>query len=87
MYCVITIFVVFKFNYIYFIFTSRGLWNVPFVTNCYLINASLLHQYERSILNYGKDLDPDMDFCAILRNLVSTHFFITFSIVIIIFLF
>jgi procollagen-lysine,2-oxoglutarate 5-dioxygenase len=49
---------------------KRGLWNVPFVANCYAINATLLRRYDRSKLGFAKDnLDADMAFCANLRDL------------------
>ncbi|CAH0558083.1 unnamed protein product [Brassicogethes aeneus] len=49
---------------------KRGLWNVPFVTNAYLLNATLLNKYDRSQINYKNGLlDADMSFCANLRNL------------------
>ncbi|RZB40645.1 procollagen-lysine,2-oxoglutarate 5-dioxygenase 1, partial [Asbolus verrucosus] len=49
---------------------KRGLWNVPFVANSYLINATFLKKYGRSELNFVRDnLDADMAFCANVRNL------------------
>ncbi|XP_045469942.1 procollagen-lysine,2-oxoglutarate 5-dioxygenase [Harmonia axyridis] len=49
---------------------KRGLWVVPFINSVYLINAKLLKKYDRNTLKYSKDkLDPDMAFCAQLREL------------------
>ncbi|XP_018576476.1 procollagen-lysine,2-oxoglutarate 5-dioxygenase 3, partial [Anoplophora glabripennis] len=49
---------------------KRGLWNVPFMANVYLINATLLKKYDRKQLHYNKpNLDADMAFCSILREL------------------
>ncbi|XP_019873641.2 procollagen-lysine,2-oxoglutarate 5-dioxygenase isoform X2 [Aethina tumida] len=49
---------------------KRGLWNVPFINNAYLVNASLLKRFDRTKLNYAHDqLDADMSFCLKLRNL------------------
>ncbi len=57
-------------NHVVFFACSRGLWNVPFIGNSYVINATLLKKYDRSKLNYAKDnLDADMAFCANLRDL------------------
>lgn len=54
--------------FIYFLF--RGLWNVPFVSNCYLLNATLFKKYDRKKISYIRDnLDADMAFCANLRVL------------------
>lgn len=40
------------------------------MANAYLINANLLKKFDRKILNYVKDyLDPDMAFCANVRDL------------------
>lgn len=49
---------------------KRGLWNVPFIANAYLINATVLRKYDRKQLNYNKpNLDSDMAFCSNLREL------------------
>ncbi|CAH1960621.1 unnamed protein product [Acanthoscelides obtectus] len=49
---------------------KRGLWNVPFITNAYLVRASIIKRYDRSILTYNKpDTDPDMAFCRTFREL------------------
>uniref|UniRef100_A0A6P7FY86 procollagen-lysine 5-dioxygenase n=1 Tax=Diabrotica virgifera virgifera TaxID=50390 RepID=A0A6P7FY86_DIAVI len=49
---------------------KRGLWNVPFISNAYIINATLLRKHDRKVLNYTKpNLDADMTFCSNLRDL------------------
>ncbi|KAJ8961211.1 hypothetical protein NQ318_008894 [Aromia moschata] len=49
---------------------KRGLWNVPYIGSCYLINATLLKRYDRKVLNFNSlHLDPDMAFCSKLREL------------------
>ncbi|KAJ8973615.1 hypothetical protein NQ317_003245 [Molorchus minor] len=58
-------------------FHFRGLWNVPYLTNCYLINATLLKRYDRRELTFNKpNLDPDMAFCSNLRELDVFMYFI-----------
>lgn len=48
----------------------RGLWNVPFINNCYLVNATVFKKYDRSKITYSHgNLDADMSFCANLRDL------------------
>ncbi|KAF5287566.1 hypothetical protein FQA39_LY15895 [Lamprigera yunnana] len=48
----------------------KGLWNVPFISSCYLVNATVLKKYNRNQLHYNKDnLDADMAFCANLNHL------------------
>ncbi|KAF5273202.1 hypothetical protein FQR65_LT17183 [Abscondita terminalis] len=48
----------------------KGLWNVPFINTCYLVNATVLKKYDRTQLNHVKDnMDPDMAFCADLAEL------------------
>ncbi|KAK2583075.1 hypothetical protein KPH14_009107 [Odynerus spinipes] len=41
---------------------TRGLWNVPFITNCYLINATLIKNKETRPSYSAYNLDPDMAF-------------------------
>lgn len=49
---------------------KRGLWNVPYVAHCYLVNATVLNQYDRNKIHYSRgNLDPDMAFCANIRDL------------------
>jgi len=45
----------------------RGLWNVPFVSNCYLIQGSLIHNEETRPSYVHKMLDPDMALMANIR--------------------
>ncbi|XP_024936898.1 procollagen-lysine,2-oxoglutarate 5-dioxygenase 1 isoform X1 [Cephus cinctus] len=46
----------------------RGLWNVPFVSNCYLINATLINnKATRPVYAFG-DLDTDMAFAQANRE-------------------
>ncbi|XP_056646968.1 procollagen-lysine,2-oxoglutarate 5-dioxygenase [Diorhabda sublineata] len=49
---------------------KQGLWNVPFISNAYIINATLLRKFDRTQLNYTRpNLDADMAFCSTLRHL------------------
>ncbi|XP_034933747.1 procollagen-lysine,2-oxoglutarate 5-dioxygenase isoform X1 [Chelonus insularis] len=42
----------------------RGLWNVPYINNCYLINVTIIdNPATRPLYNY-EDLDPDMAFAV-----------------------
>jgi hypothetical protein len=43
----------------------RGLWNVPYVSSCYLVTGTLL---TRENLYTRDSLDPDMAFAANVRN-------------------
>ncbi|OQR74134.1 procollagen-lysine, partial [Tropilaelaps mercedesae] len=45
---------------------KRGIWNVPFVSEVYLIKASVFSKTPPSYVNGA--LDPDMAFCKNLRN-------------------
>ncbi|XP_069364652.1 procollagen-lysine,2-oxoglutarate 5-dioxygenase [Maniola hyperantus] len=46
-----------------------GIWNVPFITNCYLMKMSLFRKESAKAVSYIKDdLDADMAFCAHLRD-------------------
>ncbi|CAH1395027.1 unnamed protein product [Nezara viridula] len=45
---------------------KRGVWNIPYLTSCYLINSTLLPLLSGAYEN-GK-LDPDMAFCQTLRD-------------------
>ncbi|GLV38762.1 procollagen lysyl hydroxylase [Carabus blaptoides fortunei] len=48
----------------------RGLWNVPFISNCYVINATILRQYDRKKLGHVfNNFDADMSLCTNIRNL------------------
>ncbi|XP_032526726.1 procollagen-lysine,2-oxoglutarate 5-dioxygenase isoform X2 [Danaus plexippus] len=47
----------------------EGIWNVPFINNCYLMNISLFRKPSAKHVSYLKeDTDPDMAFCASLRS-------------------
>ena len=48
----------------------RGLWNVAFIANMYLIHGNVLHAPHTPSFDLG-DLDPDMAFCKNLRDRVS----------------
>ncbi|XP_056129575.1 procollagen-lysine,2-oxoglutarate 5-dioxygenase 1 isoform X2 [Lampris incognitus] len=46
-----------------------GVWNVPYVSNVYLVKASLLHAELSEFELFTSDsLDPDMAFCQNVRN-------------------
>ncbi|KAK7792169.1 hypothetical protein R5R35_005128 [Gryllus longicercus] len=46
----------------------RGLWNVPYVSACYLINASVINNPETRPIYSDEQLDPDMSFCKTMRD-------------------
>ncbi|XP_073953493.1 procollagen lysyl hydroxylase isoform X2 [Choristoneura fumiferana] len=47
----------------------RGVWNVPFITNCYLLNiAPFRTESAKDISFFKEDIDPDMAFCASMRD-------------------
>lgn len=46
----------------------RGLWNVPYITTCYLLKRSLLDEPETKPSYIKNLLDPDMAFCENLRE-------------------
>ncbi|KAJ0183831.1 hypothetical protein K1T71_000254 [Dendrolimus kikuchii] len=47
----------------------RGVWNVPFITNCFVVKSSILRAPAAKYLTYAKEgVDPDMAFCASLRE-------------------
>ncbi|XP_015171280.1 PREDICTED: procollagen-lysine,2-oxoglutarate 5-dioxygenase 3 isoform X1 [Polistes dominula] len=46
----------------------RGLWNVPFISNCYLINATLIKNKITRPSYSIDDLDPDMSFAYVNRE-------------------
>uniref|UniRef100_A0A8D8WHN7 procollagen-lysine 5-dioxygenase n=1 Tax=Cacopsylla melanoneura TaxID=428564 RepID=A0A8D8WHN7_9HEMI len=47
---------------------GKGIWNVPYITNCYLINMSVIKNYKIKTVYTLDTLDPDMAFCTNLRN-------------------
>ncbi|XP_066261630.1 procollagen-lysine,2-oxoglutarate 5-dioxygenase [Euwallacea similis] len=49
---------------------KKGLWNVPYINSAYLINSTLLKQYDRLQLSFNRpNVDADMAFCRNLRDL------------------
>lgn len=53
-------------------FFYRGVWNVPFITNCYLMKMSLFRVPAAKEVTYTTEgVDADMAFCASLRERVS----------------
>ncbi|GFG29485.1 hypothetical protein Cfor_05047, partial [Coptotermes formosanus] len=46
----------------------RGVWNVPYVSGCYLINGTLIRQPETKPSYVYNDLDADMAFCTNMRE-------------------
>lgn len=53
----------------FFIFS--GVWNVPYVSACYLINGTLIRQPETKPSYSYYQLDADMAFCSNMRSKVS----------------
>ncbi|XP_050683668.1 procollagen-lysine,2-oxoglutarate 5-dioxygenase isoform X2 [Leptidea sinapis] len=48
----------------------RGIWNVPFITHCYLVKMSVFREAGPDKISYGKaGMDSDMAFCESLTNL------------------
>ncbi|XP_077301869.1 procollagen lysyl hydroxylase [Arctopsyche grandis] len=48
----------------------RGVWNVPFINSCYLMNAAEVLRFSEAELTYKADnADPDMKICSSLREL------------------
>ncbi|XP_004929891.1 procollagen-lysine,2-oxoglutarate 5-dioxygenase isoform X1 [Bombyx mandarina] len=48
----------------------KGVWNVPFITNCYLLKMSLFRAPKAKAVTYVQEgHDSDMAFCASLREL------------------
>ncbi|KAK9501159.1 hypothetical protein O3M35_002249 [Rhynocoris fuscipes] len=45
---------------------KRGIWNVPYITHCYLVNGTLLNKLKNVYTEPGSD--PDMAFCKELRD-------------------
>ncbi|KAJ9584647.1 hypothetical protein L9F63_021009, partial [Diploptera punctata] len=46
----------------------EGIWNVPYVSSCYLINASVINHKETRPSYKHDQWDPDMAFCADMRE-------------------
>lgn len=52
--------------------SHRGLWNVPYITQVYLIKGSILRSKLSQVsLFLDEDMDPDMVFCRTIRDQVS----------------
>ena len=49
-------------------FVGRGLFNVPHVTHCYLINGTLLKSFTPEFID--SKTDPDLKICQSLRDSV-----------------
>lgn len=47
---------------------GKGIWNVPYITNCYLIKTSIIKDYKLKTIYSLKSLDHDMAVCTNLRN-------------------
>lgn len=52
--------------------SHSGVWNVPYISNIYLMKGSALRTelQQTDLFHYSK-LDPDMAFCANIRQQVS----------------
>ena len=48
--------------------TRRGLWNVPYISSCYLLHGSLIADEKTRPEFISRLLDPDMAFCKSLRD-------------------
>uniref|UniRef100_A0A0K2SV11 procollagen-lysine 5-dioxygenase n=1 Tax=Lepeophtheirus salmonis TaxID=72036 RepID=A0A0K2SV11_LEPSM len=46
----------------------KGVWNVPYISSAYLVNANVLKEYGEEISYIHKLLDPDMAFCSNARE-------------------
>lgn len=64
---------VFVFNIYVLVCISSGVWNVPYVSGCYLIRGTLIRQPETKPSYTYNQLDADMAFCANMREKVSKH--------------
>lgn len=49
-------------------FRRKGLWNVPYISSCYLINATVLRNPDLKPVYIDEDLDFDMSFCSDMRK-------------------
>lgn len=57
--------------YIFFALSPRGIWNVPYVSQVYLLRADILrNELKAPDLYHSATLDPDMAFCARVRDQV-----------------
>lgn len=48
--------------------SGKGVWNVPYITNCYLMKMSVIKNYKIKTIYTLNTLDHDMAFCTNLRN-------------------
>ncbi|XP_065582274.1 procollagen-lysine,2-oxoglutarate 5-dioxygenase 1-like isoform X1 [Artemia franciscana] len=48
--------------------TKKGLWNVPYISGCYLVQGYLIHNPETKPSYINGLLDPDMAFCTNMRE-------------------
>ena len=56
----------------------RGLWNVPYITQAYLIKGSVLRSKLSQVSLYvDQEMDPDMVFCRSIRDQVTQLLSIT----------
>lgn len=51
-------------------YVFRGLWNVPYISGCYLINGTVLRNAEMRPDYSYRNLDYDMAFCEDMRKKV-----------------
>lgn len=59
-----------------YLFTCRGVWNVPYMTAAMLISGEWLRGFNGSFPVYqSEDLDPDMTFCRWMRDNVCVYLF------------
>lgn len=63
-----------KFKSFLFLSKNSGLWNVPFISSCYLIKKAVFPK-----ITYADDeIDPDMAMCKNLRAQVCNEFYFVF---------
>ncbi|CAD5125250.1 DgyrCDS13492 [Dimorphilus gyrociliatus] len=48
---------------------KQGVWNVPFISDVYLVQSSVINKKSAKYLYVKEDFDADMAFCANLRDL------------------
>jgi len=57
----------------------RGVWNVPYINACYLVQGSILaNEDTRPTYTSSRGIDPDMAFCEALRHDVNLNQSINF---------
>uniref|UniRef100_A0A8C4EJN4 procollagen-lysine 5-dioxygenase n=2 Tax=Dicentrarchus labrax TaxID=13489 RepID=A0A8C4EJN4_DICLA len=58
-----------------------GLWNVPYITQAYLIKGSVLRSKLSQVSLYvDQEMDPDMVFCRTIRDQVTPHTYNRFTL-------